>query len=234
MRRASRVTHPAIAAHRGPRGGTEKGRDMGNRAVITTEKRDLGVYLHWNGGENSVAAFLQYCKLRGFRSPEEDEYGWARLCQIAANFFGPSGLHIGISRYTDDERENPGDNGIYVIRDWDVVQRIYGAYALGDASPQETLAMLIEIDDCQPEGQRLGDFLISPEVPVGEVSVGDLAYIRLASGVFEAIRVEGFGSAGKIVNGTCVDGLPYVALYGDDYAENVNNYILTETVRIKR
>ena len=26
---------------------------MGNRAVITTEKKDLGIYLHWNGGRDS-------------------------------------------------------------------------------------------------------------------------------------------------------------------------------------
>ena len=31
---------------------------MGNRAVITTEKKDLGIYLHWNGGRDSVEAFL--------------------------------------------------------------------------------------------------------------------------------------------------------------------------------
>lgn len=31
---------------------------MGNRAIITTKKRDLGVYLHWNGGRDSVGAFL--------------------------------------------------------------------------------------------------------------------------------------------------------------------------------
>lgn len=52
---------------------------MGNRAVITTSKSmdvqtssELGVYLHWNGGRDSVEAFLEYCKRRGFRPPEED------------------------------------------------------------------------------------------------------------------------------------------------------------------
>lgn len=34
----------------------ESGREMGNRAVITTKKRDLGVYLHWNDGWDSVEA----------------------------------------------------------------------------------------------------------------------------------------------------------------------------------
>lgn len=49
---------------------------MGNRAIITTKKRDLGVYLHWNGGRDSVGAFLEYCELRGFRAPDGDTYGW--------------------------------------------------------------------------------------------------------------------------------------------------------------
>ena len=63
---------------------------MGNRAVITTrenfENNGIGVYLQWNGGRDSVSAFLEYCRLRNFRPPEEDNYGWARLIQIIANF----------------------------------------------------------------------------------------------------------------------------------------------------
>ena len=56
---------------------------MGNRAVITTEigwacpTNHLGVYLHWNGGRDSVQAFLTYCKLKGYRTPESKNYGWA-------------------------------------------------------------------------------------------------------------------------------------------------------------
>ena len=46
---------------------------MGNRAVITTEGRDLSLYLHWNGGRDSVEAFLRYCDLRGFRAPDADD-----------------------------------------------------------------------------------------------------------------------------------------------------------------
>ena len=80
---------------------------MGNRAVITTEERDLGVYLQWNGGRDSVEAFLEYCRMRGFRPPEADSYGWARLCQVIANFFGADGLSVGICRYTDDEDMDP-------------------------------------------------------------------------------------------------------------------------------
>lgn len=68
---------------------------MGDRAVITTStsediqnSNDIGVYLHWNGDRNSVESFLTYCKIRKFRSPDKDCYGWARLCQVIGNYFG--------------------------------------------------------------------------------------------------------------------------------------------------
>ena len=39
---------------------------MGNRAIIKGENMTSAVYLHWNGGRDSVEAFLEYCKIRGF------------------------------------------------------------------------------------------------------------------------------------------------------------------------
>ena len=52
---------------------------MGNRAVITTRENfnndGVGVYLHWNGGRDSVQAFLTYCKMKGYREPTSDNYG---------------------------------------------------------------------------------------------------------------------------------------------------------------
>ena len=89
---------------------------MGNRAVITTPDKKIGVYLHWNGGRDSVEGFLRTCKKYGFRPPERDNYGWARLCQVIANFFGPDGLSVGIGPYEELDRNN-GDNGVYIIKD---------------------------------------------------------------------------------------------------------------------
>ena len=31
---------------------------MGNRAVITTEEKKIGIYLHWNGGYDSVNGYV--------------------------------------------------------------------------------------------------------------------------------------------------------------------------------
>lgn len=206
---------------------------MGNRAVITTEKKDLGIYLHWNGGRDSVEAFLRYCDLRGFRPPDSDEYGWARLCQVIANFMGAGGLSVGISKYTTDERMDPGDNGIYVIRGWEIVDRVYpwGSFEEQDEYPLDM--MLKEIDAAQPPDQRLGAFLDAEEVPTSSVEVGDEIYVRQVCGSYEAFPVVGVGEMGRVVNGVDVGGLPFVAMYGERMPpeENCNNYLRTPTVR---
>ena len=96
---------------------------MGNRCVITTEGKRIGVYMHWNGGRDSVEPILAYCMAKGYRCPENDEYGWARLCQVIGNFFGGD-LSVGIDRYEVLDRDN-GDNGVYVIKNWHIVKRIF-------------------------------------------------------------------------------------------------------------
>ena len=101
---------------------------MGNRAVITASKshtKGVGIYLHWNGGEESIQAFLDVAKARGFRDPSSDEsYGLARLCGLIHEFFGvdqDTSLGIGTLDTLDC---NNLDNGVYVIgKDWQVVGR---------------------------------------------------------------------------------------------------------------
>ena len=204
---------------------------MGNRAVITTEGRDLSLYLHWNGGRDSVEAFLRYCDLRRFRAPDADDYGWARLCQVIANFMGANGLSVGISRYTTDEREDPGDNGIYVIRGWEIVGRVYPYDGFCEQDEYPLDEMLKEIDVAQPIDQQLGDFLDAEEVTVADVEVGNLVYMQQVDGRYEAYPVEGIGD-GRIVNGLDTSGVPYVRMYnGDKCADNCNNYLRDATVR---
>lgn len=129
---------------------------MGNRAVITTKKdwetNGLGVYLHWNGGRDSVGPFLKYCKLRGFRTPEYDCYGWARLCQIISNFFGNDGLCIGIERLENLDCDN-WDNGVYITEGWEIVER---KYMHGDEQNEYDEQKFLEaIDAVQPLREQL-------------------------------------------------------------------------------
>lgn len=131
---------------------------MGNRAVITTKQGDsktkLGIYLHWNGGRDSVRAFLRYAKMRGFRPPETDNYGWARLAQIISNYFGKDGLSIGVDIVDRLDCDN-WDNGVYLIENWEIVGRENFTGVEQDNYPLE--GMLFEIDASQPADQRLGE-----------------------------------------------------------------------------
>jgi hypothetical protein len=59
-----------------------------------------------------VNAFLTYCKLKRYRSPNEDSYGFARLCQVIGNFFGGS-LSLGVDNI-DNIELGFLDNGVYI------------------------------------------------------------------------------------------------------------------------
>lgn len=125
---------------------------MGDRAIITTEDRRIGVYVHWDGSPDRICGFLAYCDLMGFRSPEIDNYGWAQLIKIIGNYIDENrksdGLSLGICRDIRDS-DSPGDNGIYIIKDWAVQEQIGILYSyLTDAIP--LLDMLRTINCCQP------------------------------------------------------------------------------------
>lgn len=124
---------------------------MGNRAVITTKDKKIGVYLHWNGGRDSVEAFLKYCELKGYRTPDSDCYGWARLCQVIGNFFGGS-TSIGIDQYNKLDTDN-GDNGVYIIEGWEIVDRLYHDWP--EQHEYKLTEMLKQINDAQPKDEQL-------------------------------------------------------------------------------
>lgn len=129
---------------------------MGNRAVITTRDKNIGVYLHWNGGRDSVEAFLKYCELKGYRTPERDNYGWARLCQVIGNYFGGE-LSLGIDLYDRLDKDN-GDNGVYVIEDWKIVDREFIDWP--EQNEYDLISMLRDINNHQPEREKLPDSVI--------------------------------------------------------------------------
>lgn len=201
---------------------------MGNRAIIQTrdsyENEGIGIYLHWNGGRDSVEAFLKYCELRGFRSPDVDNYGWARLCQVIANFFGSS-LSIGIDNFTKDAGEWQ-DNGTYIIEGWKIVGRECWDETWHEQNVYDLIHMLLEIDECQPAKDQLGrDFILAPEVSASELKVGDIVFVKRYDEMYEKHKVIGFK-----------DGIPYVDLYdhNGDYSWNSNNYIKTDTIKVYR
>lgn len=133
---------------------------MGNRAVITTrenfDNHGIGVYLHWNGDYESVAAFLRYCKEHEYRSPKEDNsYGFAMLVNTITNFFG-NGLSCGIDIVNKLDCDN-GNNGTYIIDGWDIVDREYLPMHIYDPRiDEDELEKFIRlIDSRQPEQLRI-------------------------------------------------------------------------------
>lgn len=155
---------------------------MGNRAVITnyvmdtetkehfeqTQNERVGIYVHWNGGRESIEAFLKYCELRGFRPTNEDNYGWARLCQIIANFFGKDGLSIGIDTCNNLDCNN-WDNGVYLIEDWRIKGRLYFEGEEQSISSSDLIEAIIEIDKSQPYDQQIGKETIMNLIMKGEI-----------------------------------------------------------------
>ena len=133
-----------------------KEKKMGNRAVITTkenfENNGVGVYVHWNGGRDSVEGFLTYCALKQYREPETDNYGWARLCQVIGNFFGGT-CSIGIDTVNRLDCNNY-DNGVYFIENWKIVGRKY--FRGKEQDEFRLIDMLVGIDEKQPKDEQLG------------------------------------------------------------------------------
>ena len=193
---------------------------MGNRAIVKPEGQNIGVYLHWNGGIDSVTAFLKYCELKGFRG-FDDPYGLARFCQVVGNFFG-GGLSIGVETrvYETEEYAEWIDNGIYVVKGWDIVRRIGGFEGREGYDLDE---MLHEIDVKQPLTERLGDFLDGVETDIQNIKIGEFVFVQDIRGNYVKHKVVGIGED-KVVNGRNVKGIPYVDKWGSG-PDNPNNYI---------
>jgi len=89
---------------------------MGNRAYVVFEEgkhRSPAIYLHWNGGPESVYAFLQVLKEYG-ADQHSPEYSSARFVQLVCNYLGGT-LSLGIVTFKRFEQLVEEDNGLYVV-----------------------------------------------------------------------------------------------------------------------
>lgn len=113
---------------------------MGNRAhvIFASDHRiSPAVYLHWNGGPESVYAFLDELRTRGVR--EDTDYAMARFTQIVGEFFGATGSGAGLSLGILNGPANlepesldlydHGDNGVYVAQGNVVFRYVRKCYA---------------------------------------------------------------------------------------------------------
>ena len=126
---------------------------MGNRAVITDKNKKTAVYLHWNGGRDSVEAFLKFCELKRYRT---DDYGMARLAMVIGNAIGADdGLSVGVGSCKSYTGVADGDNGVYIIDDWKIVGRDRLCEGFLEQSGYDLVKMLTWIDSMQGSEGRL-------------------------------------------------------------------------------
>lgn len=211
---------------------------MGNRCLIVPKgQENLGVYLHWNGGVDSVTAFLEYCKMKEYRpfgGKNADGYGIARFCQVVGNYFG-GGLSIGIEAITTELTEDYAeayDNGIYIIDGWEICKRICPSGREG----YDLMEMLIDIDKSQPEEEQLGEgFLRAEEVDAADLEIGDKVYVMDYNGKVEQYTIQGFADNSNLPDfNRPLIGSPYINKYNEVNGKiNPNNFLTGKVRRVK-
>ena len=206
---------------------------MGNRCVITWAKsehvqgsHELGIYLHYNGGIDTVKALLKFCELKGYASPDKDDYGYARLCQVIGNYIGGVGS-VGINQCQYLDCDN-WDNGTYICSGWNIEKQEFrhGVQQTG----RDMEEVLLEINEKQPAIERLPEGLIRSAVlggvPTADLKIGEKVYVQDFRGKWEVFKIIGFGED-EWVNGHNVKGIPYFDKYRQG-KENINNYVLDD------
>jgi hypothetical protein len=141
---------------------------MGNRGnvVFVDAQGEISpaVYLHWNGGPDSVYAFLSELVAR---DPRKDaSYSAARFVQVVGDFFGTgSMLSLGIvngpAKLTkvaiQKVMTDLSDNGLYVVT-WNY---------LGDATPFTMRRFVLQYETLD-NGATIREHVV--ELPSGEVA----------------------------------------------------------------
>lgn len=194
---------------------------MGNRAVITTKENYLnngiGLYLHWNGGKDSVEAFLKYCELKGYRA--DNCYQWARLSQVISNFLGGTdSIGIQVIEQLDCENE---DNGTYLIEGWNIVGRMFMNQPEQDDYDLHT--MLLAIDNAQPKEEQIKELIEGIPAKLEDIRIGDTVAFINYDGALVKTKIVGIGED-IMCNGTNVKGLPRTNRL-NDCERNINNYL---------
>ena len=145
---------------------------MGNRAVITVKgagDNSTGIYVHWNGGVNSIEAFCTYCDMKGFRSPDTDCYGFAYLATVIGNFFG-DGLSLGVDRLKCLDTDNY-DNGVYYLKGWKIVERSYDGALETDKS--KLYEFLLEINSVQGKKIKVSKAVIKRYCKANNIPINE-------------------------------------------------------------
>lgn len=117
---------------------------MGNRAFVVfkeeqDEEPDHGVYLHWNGGPESILAFLEVLRERGWTRMN---YASARFTAVVSEFFDDAGDDGGLSLgimccKVNGKSPISADNGLYKVLSLEPLNVLHDDRPLTE-SPQPT------------------------------------------------------------------------------------------------
>jgi len=118
---------------------------MGNRAVITTKTTPSApaIYLHWNGGRDSVEAFLLTGRLMGHEI--NTAKGMDDFSRFLSRYFfgyeGDLGMTIYRMPYAEADTDN-GDNGVYIVdgKTMQIIGREYMRHPEQREHPVDVLA----------------------------------------------------------------------------------------------
>ena len=154
-----------------------------------------------------------------------------------SNFFGGA-ASIGIGTLWHLDCDNY-DNGVYILRDWDIVNRAY--FSGHEQNEYDLEEMLIAIDEAQPTKEQLGkSFIMSEDVPRAMLKLGDKVYVpRYGASDYEIHEIIGFGDK-ESVNGADIEGIPYVDMFNmgsedePNYELNINNYLRASEYRVMK
>ena len=129
---------------------------MGNRAFIEFKGSECGIYLHWNGGRDSIEGFLTYCEMRGFGT-DPVEHSLALMTQVIANFFGGS-TSVCVGLRSEWGSAADWDNGTYVVDGWRIVGRKDAP--LTEQRVHPLAEFVVAVDEAQPLKEQLGEAAI--------------------------------------------------------------------------
>lgn len=145
---------------------------MGNRAVIIEFGKQEGIYLHWNGGRDSVDPMLYYAK-HFLNMKLSILTSNIKKVEFVATCLGVSPEYS--SDYTKLDCDN-WDNGVYVIdADFKIIERMF--FKGEEQEEYNFINFLLEIDENMPKRFQKGREFILKYLACEEVEK-DLIYTK--------------------------------------------------------
>ena len=213
---------------------------MGNRAVVAFESalsngEETSIYLHWNGGRDSVEGFLMVAK--ELRIPATPAGLTALAETLGPAFFNnteesPTGLTIYLQPYSVADTDNY-DNGTYILKngEWEISQRLFNEGSEQSSFDPVELATYVlhkiagySDEDAEARSKELMNEIQLPEnieeirakfasvTPVSTSEGSIEVVIQLATGTFSAMFETLSAAKGYAIEAMKIEGFEQMTL----------------------